>query len=196
MTIGDPSKFAIESGLTKAYQRLSFRGLGYFVLHIGGQSYGVHEPDATLLALAYDDVGRRIAERGKHLAPFAKNPDAFQIMSAVQHAWSESKVNGQEVLGMPKYEFLKFFESKAFLRCVLDRLYDEAFEDGSRILHFDIQGQVRLIACRFKAGGQQPDAITLSDVWLPADEFYRILAEWHRRFEAEWLASEKVAESA
>ena len=31
MLIGDPSEFAVESGITKAYERLSFRALGYFV---------------------------------------------------------------------------------------------------------------------------------------------------------------------
>ena len=35
MIVGDPSIFAIESGITKAYERPSFLALGFFVLHVG-----------------------------------------------------------------------------------------------------------------------------------------------------------------
>ena len=34
MIVGDLGTFAIESSVTKAYQRLNFRALGLFVLHI------------------------------------------------------------------------------------------------------------------------------------------------------------------
>jgi hypothetical protein len=70
---------------------------------------------------------------------------------------------------------------------------DEAFDDGSYVLQFDVDDRVRLIA--FKHGergeGWQCDSATLRDVWLAADEFYRILQQWHDAFYAEWVAAPK-----
>ncbi len=48
MIVGDPSRFALESEITYAYDLLSQRGLGYFVIHVGGQmlrysSMGCHD---------------------------------------------------------------------------------------------------------------------------------------------------------
>ncbi len=65
MIVGDPSVFAIESGITRAFERLSFRGLGFFAIHAGGRSYGQRMPESTMLACSYDEVERRIAQRGK-----------------------------------------------------------------------------------------------------------------------------------
>jgi hypothetical protein len=45
------------------------RGLGYFVINILGQSYGIKEEDATALACSYEEVLRRIHDRGKHTLP-------------------------------------------------------------------------------------------------------------------------------
>jgi hypothetical protein len=56
MIVGDPSVFAIESEITRAYERLSFRALGYFVIYVCGRSYGVRAPDATMLACSFDAV--------------------------------------------------------------------------------------------------------------------------------------------
>ncbi len=86
MIIGNKTTFAIESGITKAYERLGFRALGFFLVHIGGECYGVREPDATLLANAFDEVARMIADRGKHIAPFAAEPNARIIVDAIRKA--------------------------------------------------------------------------------------------------------------
>jgi hypothetical protein len=68
---------------------------------------------------------------------------------------------------------------------------DEAFDDGSFVLQFDVQDRVRLIAFRSGAGYvHDPD--TLSDVWLPADDFYRVLEQWHQAFDREWAAMPKA----
>lgn len=198
MIIGDPLKFAVESHISKAYRRLSFRGLGYFVLHIGGERYGLHEPEATMLACAFDDIGKRVATRGEHVAPFSSAADATEIVASLEKAWSDSESDNQQTLGMPADEFVQAVKSDALLRCVLDRLYDEAFDDGSRILHFDVGNRVRLIACRFMMidGDNLPDPSSVRDVWLTADEFYGILSDWHHKFELEWLATPKVPENA
>lgn len=61
MIIGNPSIFAIESTITRAYERQSLRALGFFVIHVRGHCYGVRSPDSTFLACSYDEVLRRLA---------------------------------------------------------------------------------------------------------------------------------------
>jgi hypothetical protein len=48
---------------------------------------------------------------------------------------------------------------------------DEAFDDGSYILHFDIGNRVRLVAFKSQAGGYHNDPMTLRDLWIEAEEF-------------------------
>ena len=69
---------------------------------------------------------------------------------------------------------------------------DAAFDDGSRILHFDINGKVRLIS--FKCCGNEcmHEFSDLVDAWLKPDEFYGILQGWHTAFIAEWSVLNKI----
>jgi hypothetical protein len=48
MTIGDTSIFAIESEITRAFERPSWRGLGFFVIHVAGQRYGIKSPGQSV----------------------------------------------------------------------------------------------------------------------------------------------------
>ncbi len=41
LRVGNPKRFAIESGITQAYARLCFRALGFFVVYLQGNIYGV-----------------------------------------------------------------------------------------------------------------------------------------------------------
>jgi hypothetical protein len=67
---------------------------------------------------------------------------------------------------------------------------DEAFEDGSYVLQFDVKNRVRLIA--FKSDHSYSyDPGTLSDVWLAAEEFYGILKQWRDSFDSEWVSAPK-----
>jgi hypothetical protein len=77
--MGNTSLFAPESSITKAYERLSFRGLGYFVIHAGGRCYRRRSADSTLLACSLDEVERRIAMPGADKMAFAAEPDAGKI---------------------------------------------------------------------------------------------------------------------
>jgi hypothetical protein len=72
MTVGDPSTFAIESEITRAFERPSWRGLGFFVIHVAGKSYGIKSAGQSMLACSFDEVGRRLNGRGTHQAPFAE----------------------------------------------------------------------------------------------------------------------------
>ena len=71
MIIGSPVTFAIESEISRAYAMVGARALGFFVLLIAGERYGVRAPDASLLACSLDEVELRLSRRGSHIAPFA-----------------------------------------------------------------------------------------------------------------------------
>jgi hypothetical protein len=192
MMIGNPTIFAIESEITRAYERLGFRALGFFVLHVGGRRYGVYKPDATMLANSFDEVQERIAFCYKHTAPFAMEPDAGAIADAFRNAIYADEQQ-ESFFGMPLAEFSKFFYMPSNVMWAPDG--DEAFDDGSYVLQFDVESRVRLIA--FKSDeGYSHDPNTLSDIWLPADGFYNILREWRDAFEAEWVSAPKSAENS
>jgi Immunity protein 42 len=189
MIIGTPSALAIESGISRGYERPSLRALGFFVLHIGGRRYGVHAQDATMLANSFDEVGRRVAASGTHTAAFLTK-DAGEIATAVCLALYIPDNNEKE-------EGLSFGLSRdGFRQLVYSRHLlwgpdgDQAFDDGSHVLQMEDTDRVRLIAFKREHGDYyEPDS--LSDVWLSSDEFYRTLMEWHEAFEKEWKASPK-----
>jgi Immunity protein 42 len=192
MMIGNPTIFAIESEITRAYERLGFRALGFFVLHVGGRRYGVYKPDATMLANSFDEVQERIAFCYKHTAPFATEPDGGAIADAFRNAIYADKQR-ESFFGIPLAEFCKFFYAPSNVMWAPDG--DEAFDDGSFVLQFDVESRVRLIAFKSDEGYcHAPN--TLSDIWLPADDFYNILREWHDAFDAEWASAPKSAENS
>ena len=189
MIIGNPSVFAIESSITLAYERLSFRALGFFVIHAGGRRYGRHSSDSTMLACSYDEVERRVALRGNHTVPFASEPDAGQIADAFRNALYAEKQQ-QSHFGIPLAEFSHMIRSK---RIMWAPDGDEAFDDGSYVLQFDVQDHVRLIAFKCGQDGLH-DPSTMGDVWLAADDFYCVLQHWHEAFAAEWASTPKVSD--
>jgi hypothetical protein len=68
---------------------------------------------------------------------------------------------------------------------------DQAFDDGSYVLHLDDGNNVRLIG--FRVGEDERHIhSTLSDVQLPAASFYELLQEWQSSFEALWEAAPKA----
>lgn len=190
MITGDPAIFAIESSITKAYERMGFRALGYFLIHVSNRVYGVRKPDATMLACSFDEVRRRIESRGKHTAPFAGIAGAGAIADAVREAIFAPDP-AESFFDIPLEEFRKLFYTP-----ISDRMWvpdgDEAFDDGSYVLQFDVDDSVRLIA--FKSGADyRHDPATLKEAWLAADTFYQILERWRDAFEAEWASAPKVA---
>jgi hypothetical protein len=183
MIVGDPGSLAIESGITQAYSRLSLRALGYFVLHVGGFRYGVYKPDATALANSFDEVERRISLRGSHTASFAAEPDAGEIANAYRNA-AYADEQRESYFGIPCPQFLDWIYTN---HLVWAPDGDEAFDDGSYVLQFDIADRVRLIA--FRSGrdyGYEP--ATLRDITMSADLFYEILKTWRDEFRREWTS--------
>lgn len=143
MIVGDPAIFAIESGMTFAYERLCLRALGYFTFHIGGRRYGLCAPDATLLACALDRVEERLANSGTHTASFSRAP-AEEIVDAILDAiYRYPEAEADSYFGLTPAEFCDQVQSSS---CEWHRGFDEAFDDGSGVRQFDIGDHVRLIA--------------------------------------------------
>jgi hypothetical protein len=194
MIVGNPGVFAIESAITNAYERLSFRALGFFVIHVGGRRYGVHKPDATMLACSFDAVERRLSRRGMHTAPFAAEPDAGRIADAFRDACYAGICPQEGYFGMCEAEFCKLFDWDSSRELLWAPDGDEAFDDGSYVLQFDVADRVRVIAFRSVEGGYPHDPSTLNDVWLNDGTFYDVLQRWRDAFEAAWRIAPKVSE--
>jgi hypothetical protein len=188
--IGNPLVFAIESHIAHAYERLSLRALGSFVIHVGDRSYGNPAADATMLACSYDEVARRIAMRGEHNVPFATETNAGTIAHAFRSAMYAEKPDAS-YFELPCAEFADMIQSK---KIVWAPDGDEAFDDGSYVLQFDTGNSVRLVA--FKSGRSMLyDPATLRDVSLAADEFYGTLQNWIDAFNSIWASMPKVPQA-
>jgi len=185
MFVGDAATFAVESEISQAYQRLSFRGLGFFVIHLGGLVYGVKAPDATLLACSFEQVCERLESRGKHDGSVFSNVDAGGVADAFTRA-AYAPSSEETILGLSEAELRDAIYSNK-LQWAPDG--DEAFDDGSYVLQFDVGTRVRLIG--FKHDSFRHEPATLREVWLEADAFYGVLSQWRDRFLAEWQAAPK-----
>ena len=186
MIVGNPSIFAIESQITEAYERLSFRALGSFILLLDGFRYGVYEPHATMLAVSFDQVQRRIDHRGNHLTSFS-DADAKVVADAYRAALYGLEY-GVPYPGMPLEDFRSMVISS---RIGWAPDGDEAFDDSSYVLQFDVGARVRLIAFKTREDGSC-DPSTLKDVWLESEQFYGILRHWHDSFVDEWDSLPKI----
>jgi hypothetical protein len=127
MTIGHPAVFAVESRITRAYERLSLRALGFFTIHIQGQTYGVRSPDASMLACSFDAVTRRIADRGSHSASFAEEDAGILADSVLQAIFGEEQP-GQSFFSFTQEQFSDLVYSRHLIWAPDG---DEAFDDGS-----------------------------------------------------------------
>jgi hypothetical protein len=182
MIVGDPSRFAIESSITEfCGNPLSQIGLGFFVVHVRGQSYGIRDPNATMLGLPLQTVSEFIAQRGTRRFPVGEEPDGRLLAGSIQASMN------------PDRQHELFFGMTAER---LDDLVgsldwhpggDEAFDDSSHIFHFDVGYSVRIIA--FKNLDYKISCA--SDLWVDADEFYGILKNWKQAFETQ-IASRKI----
>jgi len=189
MIIGDPARLALESRITTAYSDPGLRALGMFVIHICGKRYGVHASDATMLACSFNKVRERIAWRGRHTAPFVSEPDPGKIADAYRHAIYAPGQETETFFGLKYAEFRSCIYQKQ-IAWAPDG--DEAFDDGSFVLQLDKDDSVRLIGFKTNFEGYGHKVGTLSDLWIGADEFYRILGEWSAAFEEEWRVAPKA----
>jgi hypothetical protein len=178
--IGDPEVVAVESGITRAFANPGLRALGYFVIHVANKQYGVRSREATLLANSFDTVGKRIADRGRHMAPFATIPDASSIATCMLKALYAENVERDDFLGLRPSEFANVVYQNHLIWAPDG---DAAFDDRSFVLQFDIGDCARVIGFRRH---EDSGVESLGEVSLPAEQFYDILQQWHKAFEAEW----------
>lgn len=184
MIVGDPSVFAIESGIAQAYERRSLMALGFFVIDVGGYAFGVRSPEATMLACSYDEVRARVGRRGHHTSVFATGVDASVVADAVYGAFYAPEQEDECFLGLSRVELTELVSAKHLLWAPDG---DAAFDDGSYVIQFDIGENVRLIG--FKSQDDfRHDPSTLRDVTLSAESFYGTLERWRTAFEREWEA--------
>jgi hypothetical protein len=187
--VGDPAVFALESTIVRAYERPSLRALGCFLIHCCGQSFGVRSAEASMLACSFDAVKKRLADRGTHTAPFAE-ADAGSIADSVLRVLFAEQPPRQRFLGLSTEQFSELLYS-ANLIWAPDG--DQAFDDGSYILHFDVGNRIRVVG--FKASDNSTALpVNVTDIFMTADEFYSILDQWQRAFYSEWKASPKIVD--
>ncbi len=115
MLVGTPSLFALESEITEAYERLSLRGLGYFVIHVNGMAFGMKDLDATLLAAAFDGVNARILRQGSHVAPVLENEDAYALAVAYSRAIYLEHEESELFFGMQDEQFSKLLHANEII---------------------------------------------------------------------------------
>jgi hypothetical protein len=144
-----------------------------------------------MLANAFDEVGRRIARRGKHNPSFAKDANAEGIAYSFRRAIYDESEEGELFFGMTVSQFTNAISLN---RLEWTAYCDEAFDDSSYVLQFEDENQVRLIAFTGTPDFRY-DPASLRDVRLSPDAFYEILQEWHDRFKKEWSSWPKVSES-
>ena len=180
---GNKDNFAIEYGISKAYKQIGLRALGYFVIYINGKLYGIKSNDATCLANSYNTIIERLEMKGKHKTTFSNETNPETIANAMIYA------------------IYSPIEKTIFPEInVKDELYtnkiiwapdgDEAFDDGSFVLQFDIDNNVRIIGFRFNSD-YECEKDSISETWIDQNAYYKILTEWRISFDNEWNKLEK-----
>ncbi len=182
MKIGNPKKFAIESYISKIDKNQSIRGIGYFLIHIQEKQYGVKESDATALACSFDEVEKRISMRNKHIAPFSNIKESQLIAFNFQKALYAEDAEMSDYFGLSYNEFDDFIHNNNLLWAPDG---DEAFDDGSHVIQFDVKNKVRLIGFK-TTPNYSYDEHSLSDLWIEIEEYYDVLNKWYVQFKNEW----------
>ncbi|QKD02310.1 Imm42 family immunity protein [Mesorhizobium loti] len=180
--VGDRTSFAIESAITQAFPNHAQGALGYFLIHIRGKAYGVHEPDASMLGCSFEAVNDRLRRRGTHQVLFLSTMDASQIAEAFLDAVYRQTAR-VDYFGLPAIEFTEILYGNAIVWAPDG---DEAFDDGSHVLQFDVGNKVRLIAF---VNTESPEDVggTVVEEWLDDEVFYSVLSRWREQFAAEWV---------
>lgn len=181
MIVGDTSKFAIESEISVAFPEVHKIALGFFILHLANKSYGVRQADASFLACSLQAVRQRIANRGNHESFLAVVDDSAAIVDAVLGCLYSLTRQGDIFFGLSCQDFRTHIYSKNLIWAPDG---DAAFDDGSFVLQFDIDGHIRLI------GFSQGDAANMlpydiADLTMGAQEYYALLEDWALHFEIE-----------
>jgi hypothetical protein len=169
---GDPSLFALETGISSFYAEDGQQALGYMVMHVSGQSFGVRGPNATLLACSLDALEQRILKRGMHVLDIFEGRNARYIAESTHRAIYGDEDSADEELG----------------KVIVDRNLlmapdgDEAFDDGSHVLQVDMtDGSVMITAYRNLENADDRSASAVS-ITIDADYFYSTCTDHVEKF--------------
>jgi hypothetical protein len=179
MIVGDCCVFAIESGITEAMESPSQMALGFFVIHVGGRAFGVRKPDASMLGCSFNEVEYRVRRRGMHLFPALAEARAFDVAEAYLDAVYRDTLR-TDYFGLSKKDFTDSLQSSGSIWAPDG---DEAFDDGSHVLLFDVGSQVRIVAFVNTSPGDLSS--TISEQYIDADLFYSIASAWKALFAVE-----------
>ena len=102
------------SEITRAFEKPSWRGLGFFVIYVAGQSYGIKSPEQSMLGCSFDEVCMRIDRRGTHQAPFAEAA-AIDIANAYTSAVYLGNDGNEAYFGMTGAQLTKAIYSNSLV---------------------------------------------------------------------------------
>ncbi len=168
-----------------AFESTGQRALGYFVIHVGGKSYGVRSPTATLLACSFDEVERRIKRRGMHRLPFEASLSAAELADLVRAAIYEDSRQNDDFCGLTAKQISELLTTNEIVWAPDG---DAAFDDGGHVLQLDRGAVVRLIAFKNLAESRL-FAESISETHIPSDDFYGVLESWAMAFATQWRQS-------
>lgn len=191
MIVGDCRVFAIESQITDAVESLSQLALGSFVIHVGGRVYGTREPVASMLGCSFNEVEHRLQRRGKHLFPMLADVTAADVAVAYLDTMYRDSPR-TDCFGLSPQQFAEALQSSGSIWAPDG---DQAFDDGSHILQFDVGCRVRILAF---SNTESPDELsgTISEEWIDADLFYAIVSGWKTLFAIERASRLKARSSS
>ena len=190
--IGDTSKFAIESGISQAFERRSFLALGFFLIHVGGVCYGVRDDQATMLSSPLQKLNRILRLRGLIQGPeLFEQQTAAEIFELLDSVIFEGDQRKSCQLVQDSFDVADFLYSS---HAAMHHGCDEAFDDGSVLYYFPFQNKVRIIAA-LSGEDTSRKLVSIRDIWITSDEFYGVIKDWRDFFQSEWLLSTKVPES-
>jgi hypothetical protein len=170
--VGDTSEFAVEWGLSEAFAQPGQWAIGYFVIYIKGKCFGVKTADATLLGCSFDELGDRLKRRGAHVAAISAYESSELVRVVKSIIYLETHTSSR-FFGLSVEDWMAVLYEKYVLWAPDG---DEAFDDGSHILHFDIDDHVRLIGFVNMETIEQT-LQTIEDVTVEAQNFYSVLEQ-------------------
>ncbi|SUC82802.1 Uncharacterised protein [Pannonibacter phragmitetus] len=179
---GNQKKFAIESGVENFLSRPSQRALGYFIIYVKDKIYGVRKSDATLLACSFDAIQRRLERRGTHVSSFGFDLSAGEL---VHHVYSSIYEDPQNFESVKRFTLDQIRDDLIRRELIMAPDGDAAFDDGSHIVQFDCDNQVRLVAFR-NPSLDSSEVHSIDELYIDSDEFYKILENWRDSFIYFW----------
>jgi hypothetical protein len=184
---GNPDQFAFEFGIFQAFNSASIPANGHAIIHVNGMSYGRDDPEASSLGYIYGDVEYRLSCPGGRVIRQWDGASAEQIARSYVAAFHTSEGENTE-LHLSRDEFIALVNKQ---RLGWASSGEEAWDDGSVVLQFDVGTRVRLVAFKTDYVDSKTTYHTFTERYVESAEFYQVLSEWKAAFDAEWNRQHK-----